>query len=835
MMRRIVVAAALVGSVFPAAAAAESVHPEGAGVLRVLGARSTQTLAPGASRIGGLVAIPSGSTAASLGVEPFAPGIGRVSGTPASLIAFSSAHPEVHMEVTTPLHLLMSTARGTVQADRAFDTLGADGAGTLVGVADTGIDVSHPEFLDATGHSRIAWLIDMGMAPAGLHPDLENLYGVKDASGRVVSGAVFNAREIDQLIAEKRPLPVDKVGHGTHVSSIAAGDGDDLGTPGSYRGIAPKARLVVAGLGGLSTGISNDDLLRGVKFIFDRADLEKQPVAVNMSLGGDFGPHDGTTLWEQALASFVGPAHPGRAIIAAAGNSGSIAGTGAIHQSVRVTDGSIARVPITTHGADDGGVQIWVTLRAGANLKIGLDAPEGRWIAPIGEGREQGKNTKDFQAGVIYGSGLKGSPVPASSRGAIVLWTGKWPKGTYYVTFEGEGTADLFLGQTGEVQTIKPAYFEAGIREGTINLPGTHPSILAVGCTVNRPTWMSITGGKVGVKVPFLDMAGGMVDPSREPAPPTAGDACWFTSAGPTVNGTPKPEISAPGAGIVAAMSKSAKPGSSGSMFTTNCPPVTPGGSDRDPRCFQIDETHAVGLGTSMAAPMVTGAAALLFQRDPTLTQDKITALLQAGAHRFRANPPFEDQGGPGELDVMGALDALEQMKNPALALPSAGTSWITLSADHAAADGSTPMTAIVELRTADGQHRADMFDGARLQPRVELDGKPLVTLATMLRRGPGLWSYAFAVPKGNGGSKLLLGATFDGSDIVAPKTVPIAADLWVAHYPTSAKGGCNVVGAGTPAGPRPLWACAGGLALLGVAVRRGGRRGRGAVTPRPR
>jgi len=809
-------------------AAADPAHPEGAGILRVLGARAAHALAPRTARVGALVALPPHTNADALGLEPFGPGIGRISGTASSLIAFSNAHPGVHMEVTTPLHVLMSVARGTIQADRALDTLGADGSGTLVGVADTGIDVRHPEFLDETGHSRIAWLLDMSMAPAGLHPELERKYGVVDGNGTLISGAVFNAKDIDRLIAEKKTLPTDVVGHGTHVSSIAAGDGDDLGKKGNYRGVAPKARLVVAGLGGLSSGISNDDLLRGAAFVFDRANSEKQPVALNLSLGGDFGPHDGTTLWEQALAGFVGPNHPGRAIVAAAGNSGSIA-SAPIHQSVRVTDGTTVRVPVVTEGADDGGVQIWVALRSGASLQIGLDSPDDTWIEPVGEGSEGGKNTDQYQAGVVYGSSIKDSPVPAGSRGAVVLWQGKWPKGTYYVTLKGTGTADLFLGGTGDVESIKPASFAAGVREGTINLPGTHPSILSVGCTINRASWTSIAGAKVGVRAPVLDLAGGRVDPLQDPRAPIDGDTCWFSSAGPTVTGVPKPEISAPGGGIIAAMSLAAAPGGAQSMFTSDCPPVHEGQNDRDPRCFQIDETHAVGLGTSMSSPMVAGAVALLFQRDPTLTQDKVTTLIQAGAHHFRpaSGVRYEDQGGPGELDVVGALDALEQMKNPTLALPSVQTSWLSLSADYAAADGSTPLTAIVELRTADGQHRADLFDAARLQPRVEIQGENFPTTASMVKRGPGLWSYTLTMPSGHGGSNVLLGATFDGADIVAPKVVPVSADLWVAHYPSSAKGGCAIEAARTTA---VSWGGAGAgagwtLGALGaLAVRRRSR-----------
>ena len=86
----------------------------------------------------------------------------------------------------------------------------------------------------------------------------------------------------------------------------------------------------------------------------------------------------------------------------------------------------------------------------------------------------------------------------------------------------------------------------------------------------------------------------------------------------------------------------------------------------------------------------------------------------------------------------MGALDALDQMKNPALQLPVAAQSWLTLSSDYVPADGSTPVTAIVELRTADAKHRADFFDKNRLAPVLLVDGEPFETQPEIVRRGPG-------------------------------------------------------------------------------------------------
>src|SRR6202044_677359 len=106
------------------------------------------------------------------------------------------------------------------------------------------------------------------------------------------------------LLAAGIRLPGDEVGHGTHVTSIAAGNGGLPPRATPYVGVAPEAQIVFARVTTDSTNsIDNASLVLGVQFLFDRADFMQQPIAVNLSLGSDFGPHDGTMSWEQVLAS----------------------------------------------------------------------------------------------------------------------------------------------------------------------------------------------------------------------------------------------------------------------------------------------------------------------------------------------------------------------------------------------------------------------------------------------------------------------------------------------------------------------------------------------------
>ena len=225
-----------------------------------------------------------------------------------------------------------------------------------------------------------------------------------------------------------------------------------------------------------------------------------------------------------------------------------------------------------------------------------------------------------------------------------------------------------------------------------------------------------------------------------------------------------------------------------------------------------------------MAAPHVSGAVALLLERDPTLTQEKAVVLLQAGAQRFRAPVAFYDQGGPGELDVRGALEAQDRMRDPRLALPSRARSWIVPSRSYAPADGALPVTTIVELRAEDGITPADLFERSRLAAVARVGGRDLEPAPTLVRRGPGLYTFDVAVPPGLGGYRLELGATFDGEPVVSSVELPIGTDPWLAVYPARAKGGCGVGGALPPAdGRAPVLALAAVLAT--VTRRRSSRR----------
>jgi subtilisin family serine protease len=230
----------------------------GANYLRALGPRAVETLAPNSGLVGALVALPQGARAEDLGLDPVAPGIGRLRASAARVDAFASAHPELHLEIAPPLHMLMDRTGEWVNATLARQTRGADGRGVMVGVADTGLDVVHDEMRDEDGKSRVAWLLDLSLVPIGRHKELEERFGVKDESGKLVAGAVFSKADIDELLEDIRSgacreqdatgkasgtkcAPSDEIGHGTHVVGIAASSGANKS---KFAGVAPGADIV---------------------------------------------------------------------------------------------------------------------------------------------------------------------------------------------------------------------------------------------------------------------------------------------------------------------------------------------------------------------------------------------------------------------------------------------------------------------------------------------------------------------------------------------------------------------------------------------------------------
>lgn len=662
---------------------------------------------------------------------------------------------------------------------------GLTGRGVAVGVLDSGIDVTHPDFRFANGKSRVRWYIDYGLPVSGKHLELEQAFGIPNEGAPcevrtvpVCFGQVLSNEDIDEIL--QNPLavkPTDVVGHGSHVTGIAAGGG----STGRYVGVAPEADLLIVkarrpgqdGGGPLAVHILN-----GTQFLFNRADALGIPVVVNLSLATVLPAPDGTDPFERAFTKIMGG--PGHIVVAAAGNDGNV--YSGISQTVAMSSGAAVRVPVDLGGDGKalGKVIVIVTGEPGKSFSVGIDTDVGRWISSRNAGRSDAE-ISGVTGFVAWGDRAPQGLLPPGSNAAVVGFTGSMANRTVFIRVQGEGTVSMRLAASPATAGI----FTTGTREGTIALPARAPSVISVGCTVNREMYRS-QAGTLREMPPRrnLDPAGGVVVDGLTKV--REGDVCSFTSSGPGSGGAMKPELLAPGAGIVSAQSNAATPDNVYSIF--NKEKCT--GLVRDDACLIIEQGYGIASGTSMSSPVVAGVAALLLQRNPKLTQEQMRAALMAGVHYWRRGPSFNEQSGAGEIDAVLALEAVDRMATFRAVTPVAERSWLALSSDYVRASGSEPVEAVLELRGSQGE-LADFDDPTALSAQVSVDGELVGTPPIIARRGPGIWTYQFAVPPGKGTGSVTFGATYKGAPIVAAKRIPIATDWWSARYPTTASSAC--------------------------------------------
>ena len=448
------------------------------------------------------------------------------------------------------------------------------GKGVIVAIIDSGIDYYHPDFRNADGTTRILKLWDQ---------NLDRVFTEEEINEALATGSREEALKLVPSI--------DVSGHGTAVASIAAGNGRE--NRGQYRGVAYESPLLVVKLGvPQKDGFPRTtELMRAVNVVVKEAVDRQMPLAINLSFGNTYGSHDGTSLLETFLDDISN--YGKNVIVVGTGNEG----VGGGHISGKLETASPQDIELSVGQFQQGfSVQIW---KSYADIfDISIITPSGELIGPISSRLgPQTINIGDTRVLLYYGK-----PGPYSVAQEIYLdfipletyvGSGIWK---FRLTPRKivEGDYNMWLPSSGILN--QSTRFLRATPETTLTIPSTAAKVISVGAYDD--TYQS-----------YADFSGR-----------------GYTRRTNQV----KPDLAAPGVGIIAARE---------------------GGG------------YEAVTGTSFATPFVTGSSALLMQwgivdgRDPFLFGEKIKAYLIRGTRKLPGINQYPNpQLGYGVLCVSDSL-----------------------------------------------------------------------------------------------------------------------------------------------------------------------------------
>ena len=512
----------------------------------------------------------------------------------------------VAIELSRPLQEHMDASAIAIRLTNPVTdlrTIPSLGKGAIIGVIDSGFDLTHPCFQTIDRKSRIiaAWDQANVKRVAGKPPDGFD-YGV-----------LYTRDMLDNPILNKEcPLIIenemDSGGHGTQVASVASASGN-------LKGVAPEAELIiVAYKNDLPVG-GSAFVVDALRFMIGHAQKIGKPIAINLSQGDHFGAHDGSSLLERAIDNFVRAGKGRVLIVVSAGNERN--GPANHHAAGKLMMNKDFVLPFTLnkdHLPAGDEIHIWCKAEDQFDLKI--VTPSGV-VSPLIPPNTSTPITFPDSTNVKVSSELKSS-INDDNRIVIAFsasdhWdtSAAWklilsPKSV------SNGEFHAWVDRPRSFSLI--SFVEHQSDHGTVTVPGTAREVISVGSFVSRRL---IGSGDEHAK----------------------GKIELGSAFGPTRDGRTKPDIVAPGALV-----------------------FTPG--TRPKLC---NYCYALRRGTSYAAPHVTGVIALMWALWPDLPAQQIrSALFETAIEDEFTGVTPNNTCGHGKLNAKGVYERLlaqHQMK----------------------------------------------------------------------------------------------------------------------------------------------------------------------------
>ncbi len=205
---------------------------------------------------------------------------------------------------------------------RGIPNFNYKGNGILIGIIDTGIEYTHKAFIREDGSTKVNTIWDQTIEsdkfPEGFY------YGTE-----------YTQAQINAALQSDDPLAIvpstDENGHGTYLAGIAVGTPD---INSQFSGVVPGAEIAVVKLKPAKKYLKNfwripedvtcyqkNDLMNGIKYLYETAKRIDKPLSLFISLGTSQGGHDERGSLSNYLSYLA--VQKGICITIAAGNEGN--------------------------------------------------------------------------------------------------------------------------------------------------------------------------------------------------------------------------------------------------------------------------------------------------------------------------------------------------------------------------------------------------------------------------------------------------------------------------------------------------------------------------------
>lgn len=505
-----------------------------------------------------------------------------------------------------------------------------DGTGVIAGLMDTGMDANHCNFKTDDNESRV-----------------ERLWWFRSLTG---TSTQYTSATISSFSTDN-----NSESHATHVGGIMGG---------SYKGSGQVAQVNDSNTGsgvtvgtdempyyGVATGsalafsvgsLTDANIINGVTKIVEYAEQQGKPCVVNMSLGSNSGPHDGTSAYGQSLAA-LGK----RAIICmSAGNEGAspLFVTKEFSSASDDLKTMINPTCITNGNTATGIVDIWGKSDKVLAVSWAVYNASSKTLNTIATITKAGSSVRINSSNSTFNNAFSGSISLASEinpnnnrfhvQCTLSAVARKTTASTSYLALvvkSVEGDAVYVYGSTTiTFSSNSLAGWTTGSTDGTINDGACAENVISVGAFTSARYFPCLNRQ-------VYSYQGATANNTIAP----------FSSYGKTFQGVAKPDVTGPGTAIVSSYSRYYVTAKNIAVNSNLSASATRAG---------VTNYWGPMQGTSMSCPFVSGTVALWLQANPNLDYNGIMDVIKNTSDFNSVTMRPAEKWGAGKVNAAEGL-----------------------------------------------------------------------------------------------------------------------------------------------------------------------------------